>query len=154
MRGVDSLVAEGFGHHAAGEALAKTHHHVVGPGGQFADRGKPAQNLVDRLEFLLDPVLQFALAVRREQQGRSVAMTVAQTRTDGQRSVAVATACGLRSGQQLVGDFGHGADHDHRPLTPGQPALDNFGGAIDGVGIFDRSAAKLHHYRLHTGTAT
>ena len=85
---------------------------------------------------------------------RSVAMTVAETRAYGQGSVAVAAACGFGCGQKLVGDLGHGADHDHRPLAPGQPALDNFGGAIDGRSIFDRSAAKLHHHRLHTETAT
>ena len=39
-------------------------------------------------------------------------------------------------------------------LTPGQPACDNFGSAVDRRSIFDRSAAKLHHHRFHTETAT
>ncbi len=151
---INSLVAKCLGHQAAGEALPKTDHHVIGPGSQFADRGKPAQNLVDGVEFLLDPVLQLSLAVGGEQLFRSVAMAVAETRADGQSAIAVPTARGFGCGQKLVGDFGHGADHDHGPLAPGQPALDNFGGAFDGRSIFDRSAAKLHHHRLHTETAT
>src|SRR5580704_6569562 len=81
-------------------------------------------------------------------------MTVTQTRAYGQRAVPVSTACGLGGGHQLIGDFGHGTDHDHRVLAPGQPSLHNLGGAVDRRVIFHRSAAKLHHHRLHAGTAT
>ncbi len=53
---------------------------------------------------------------------RSITMTVAQPRADGQRSVSISAAGGFGCGQKLVGDFGHGADHDHRPLATGEPA--------------------------------
>ena len=64
----NALVAKCLGHQAAGEPLAETHHHVIGPGREFTDRGQAAQDFVNRLEFVLDPALQFALAVGREQE--------------------------------------------------------------------------------------
>src|SRR6202453_3529678 len=81
-------------------------------------------------------------------------MTVAQPRAYSQGSVSIPAPGSFGCGQKLVGDLGHGADHDHRPLATGQPACDNFGGAKDRGGIFDRSAAKLHDHRLHADTAT
>ena len=78
VHGGDSLLAKGFRHQPAGEPFAEAYDEVIGPGRQFADRGKAAQNFVDGIEFLLDPVLHDALAVGGEEQGGSVAMTVTQ----------------------------------------------------------------------------
>src|ERR1700761_7946267 len=102
---------------------------------------------------MLDPGLQFSRALGREKLTRSVAMTVAKTRADRKRSVAIATPCGAGCGQQLVGNLGHRADNNHTPLPPLQTARDNFGCTLNGHGIFDRSAAELHDYRFHTETA-
>ena len=53
----DSLIGKDFGHQAAGDTLTKTYYQVIGPGSQFTDCGQAAKNLVQGLEFLLDPAL-------------------------------------------------------------------------------------------------
>ena len=73
---------------------------------------------------------------------------------DGQGPVSIPTAGGFTCGQELVGDFGQGTDHHHRPLPPDSPALDNSGDADDRRSIFDRRTAELHDDRLHAETAT
>src|SRR5277367_3700798 len=85
----NALCMECLGNQSAGESLSKTDHQVVGAGSQFADGGKSAQDLVNRLEFLLDPVLYRSLAVLRDQQGRGVAMTITQPRADGPTATAI-----------------------------------------------------------------
>ena len=112
-----ALIGKNLGHQAAGDTLAETHHQVIGPGSQFADCGQAAKNLVQRLEFLLDPALQRTPALPLDQQRRSVAMAVAKPRADGQGPVSIPTAGGFARGQELVGDFGQGADDDNHPLA-------------------------------------
>ena len=112
----DSLIGKDFGHQAAGDTLTKTHYQVIGPGSQFTDCGQAAKNLVQGLEFLLDPALQRAPALLREQERRSVAVAVAKPRAYGQGPVSIPTAGGFTCGQELVGDFGQGTDHHHHPM--------------------------------------
>ena len=56
--GVDAALAECGGDHAAGEALAVADDQVGDARGQFENRGQAAQNFVELVEFLIDPVAE------------------------------------------------------------------------------------------------
>ena len=59
----------------------------------------------------------------------------------------LAAAAAARS--KLVGDLGHGADHDDSLLAGGHAARDDGGGAVDGGRVFHRGAAEFHHDQAH-----
>ena len=58
-------------------------------------------------------------------------------------------AAQARGAQQLVSDFGHGADHDDGLLAHGDASGNDGRGAADGRRIFDRRAAELHDNQAH-----
>ena len=148
--GIDAALAEGRGDHAAREAFAVAHDQVGDARGEFENGGQPAQNLVELIEFLIDPGDERGgVFLILDQRGGGVAMARAQPRTDGQRAGAIALRCSRGGAQQLVGDLGHGADNDHGLPAHGNAAGHDGGGAIDGGRIFHRRAAEFHHYKAH-----
>jgi hypothetical protein len=54
VHGVDALLAEGRGDDAAGEQLAEADDQVGDARGEFEQRRQSAQNLIERIEFLVD----------------------------------------------------------------------------------------------------
>jgi hypothetical protein len=80
-------------------------------------------------------------------------MTRAQAGADSESPGTVTRGSAFGSAQQLVGDAGHGADHDHRQLTQGNASGYNLCGAANGSRILDRRAAKFHDYQAHAQTS-
>ncbi len=135
---------------AAREPLAVAHNQVGDARREFQNRGQPAQNFVERVEFLVDPGDQRGrVFLILHQRARRVAMARAQPRTDGQRAGAVALRCRRGGAQQLVGHLGHGAHYHHGLLALGHAPGHNGRGAPNRRRIFDRRAAELHHYQIH-----
>jgi hypothetical protein len=145
--GVDAQFAEGRGDDSAGEQLAVADDQVGDARREFAQRRQSAQNLIERIELLVNLFDQGGGVC---DQGRGcVAVARAQPRTDGQRSGAV-TLHGSRCGQQqLVGDLGHGADDDYRLLAQRHAPGDDGRSAADGRWILHRCAAEFHYDQVH-----
>src|ERR1700752_5105678 len=75
-------------------------------------------------------------------------MELAQRAQQSDAGFAIAPRGLVSHGDKLVSDFGHGADHHHGRLLAA--AGYNLGDALDGLGAFNRSAAKLHHNHART----
>ena len=89
--GVDAALAEGGGDDAAGDALAVADDEVGDARGEFEDGGQAAQNLVERVELLVDEVDERGGSSGFLTRARGgVAMAGAQARADGQGAGAVA----------------------------------------------------------------
>ena len=86
--------------------------------------------------------MEFGEAGGAQQFAGGVVVALLQRAAEFQRGLALAFAGGLGHGQQSVGDFGHGADHDYGILR--ETAFDDGGDAVDGFGVFDGGAAELH----------
>ena len=142
MGAVEAACGEGSGDDFAGEHFAEGGDVVGGAGRDFADGGDAAQEFVERLEIGAQFGMEFGEARGAQQFAGGVVVALLQRAAEFEGGLALAGAGGLRHGQERVGDFGHGADHDYRVLR--QAPLDDRGDAVDGFGVFDGSAAELH----------
>ena len=142
MGSVEAAGGEGGGDDLAGEHFAEGGDVVGGAGSDFADGGDAAQEFVERFEVGAQFGMEFGEARGAEQFAGGVVVAFLQRAAEFERGLAFACAGGARHGQQGVGDFGHGADHDDRLLW--QASLNDGGDAVDGLGVFDGSAAELH----------
>jgi hypothetical protein len=136
--------AEGCRHQLAGEALTKGEHVVGGAGRELPHRRNSAQQLVERIEVGFQFRMNLAEDRGVQQFGGGVVVPFPDRARKLQPAVAVAGSGGARHGQQLIGNFRHGADYDHRILR--QSAADDLRGAINRGGILHRGAAEFHDY--------
>ncbi len=122
VHSVESAGGEGGGDDFAGEHFAEGGDMVGGAGSDFADGGNAAQEFVERFEVGAQFGVEFGEARGAEQFAGGVVVALLQRAAEFERGLALAFAGGARHGQQRVGDFGHGADHDdgllrQAPLT-------------------------------------
>ena len=85
VRALQAALLERRGDHAARKALAEADDQIVGARRQFADCGNAAQQIVQRIELLVE--WRAAAAAKRSPSSRSarrIDMTVAQPRADRQ----------------------------------------------------------------------
>src|ERR1017187_3407931 len=115
---------------------------VGGAGSDFADGGNAAQQFVERFEVRAQFGMEFREECGAQQFAGGVVVTFLERAAEFEGGLALAGAGGLRHGQQGVGDLSHGADHDDGFLR--QASLRDRGDAVDGLGVFDGSAAELH----------
>ena len=64
--------------HAAGEPLAVADDQIVGPLGQFADRGQPAKNFIESIKMVVNPGGELVHALRRNQLRGRIEMPLPQ----------------------------------------------------------------------------
>ena len=95
--------------------------------------------------------VQFGVQAGAQQLAGEQVVALAKRAADIERLLAFASSGGRRHGEQLVGNLGHGADHDERLL--GQACLHDARDAIDGGGVLDRGAAELHDDHGRTTSA-
>ncbi len=86
--------------------------------------------------------MEFGEARGAEQFAGGVVVALLQGAAEFEGGLALAGAGGFGHRQQGVGHFGHGADDDYGFLR--EAALDDGSDAVDGLGVFDGSAAELH----------
>src|SRR6202023_3573704 len=101
----------------------------------FADGGDAAQEFVERLEVGAQFGVEFGEAGGAEQFAGGVVVAFLERAAEIQGGFALAFSSGLGHGQESVGDFGHGPDHDHRLRR--EAAFDDGSDAVDGFGVFD-----------------
>ena len=142
MDAVQSAGGEGGGDDFAGEHFAEGGDVVGGAGSDFADGGNAAQEFVEGFEVGAEIGVEFGEARGAEQFAGGVVVALLQRAAEFERGLALAFSGGAGHGQQRVGDFGHGADHDDGLLR--QAAFDDGGDAVDGLGVFDGGAAEFH----------
>ena len=142
VNSVQTAGGEGGGDDLAGEHFSEGGDMVGGARRDFADGGDAAQQFVERLEVAAEFGVEFGEERGAEQFAGGVVVALLQGAAEFECGLALARAGGVGHGQQRVGDFGHGADHDDGLLR--EAAFDDGSDAVDGLGVFDRSAAELH----------
>ena len=148
--GIDLALTKRSSDDAAGDALAVTHDQIGNARCELENGGQAAQDFVERIKLLIDKILQGSGVGRvLDQSASRISMAAAQARTDSECAGAVPGRGGCGGAQQLIGNLGHGADHNHRLLALGNAAGDDCSGAVDGGRVFDRRAAKLHDNQAH-----
>ena len=90
---------------------------------------------------------------RGEQRGtqefaRRIVVAFAERTGKFERGFAISRPGSASHGEQLVGDLGHRADHNHGSLC--QSSVDDFRRAIDCIAILHRGPAELHHDHRET----
>ncbi len=119
MDSVEAVGGEGGGDDFAGEHFAESGDVVGGAGRDFADGGDAAQEFVERFEVGAQVGVEFGEARGAEQFAGGVVVAFLQRAAEFERGFALAFSGGASHGQQRVGDFGHGADHDDAASAPG-----------------------------------
>ena len=149
--GVHAELGEGGGDHDGAEAFAEADDVVFGARGEFADGADAAEEIVERVEVMVDGELDgleavFAGRVRgtRDELGGGPEMARAEGVGDLQRAVAIVLSGRGCSGEQGVGDLAHGGDDDDGPEALLEAAGDDGTGALDGGGVLDGGATELH----------
>ena len=108
---------------------------VGGPRSELSHGGDSAQQLVERVELETQLAMQFGVQAGAQQLAGCKVVPLAKPMRDVESLLALAPPGGSGHGQQLVGNLGHGADHDEWSL--GQPRFHDAGDAIDGCGVLD-----------------
>ena len=137
----------------ARQSLAKGDDIVGSAWGKLADSRDAPKQFLERVELGAQFAVQLGVQARAQQFAGSKVVALAKAAADIEGLVALATSGRSGHGQQLVGNPGHGADHNERALDHAR--FHNAGDAIDGRGILDRGATELHddHRRTAWGNS-
>ena len=118
MAGVDAACAKGRGHHLAGDALAEREHVIGAARGALADGADAAQQLFEGVEIFFELSMKLGEQAGSQQLTSGIVVALADGAGRGQCGfdVRITAAGGGAHLHQLIGDFGHRADDDHRFL--------------------------------------
>src|ERR1700683_4975763 len=142
MDSVEAACGNGSGDDFAGEHFAEGSNIVGRAGSDLADGGDAAQKFVERFKVNAQFGVEFGEAGGAQQFAGGVIVALLERAAEFEGGLPFAFSGGAGHGQQSVSYLGHGADHNHRILR--QASRDNGGDPVDGFGVFDGCAAKLH----------